>query len=117
MTPAVDSNARRFFAGFDRIYSFFASDDLDFRARIRAATEAAVSFHPFRPGGDGHVSAAYLRAIGCDEDASPTYPRLEPTADDLAAAARVIAQSGCGRSNLIVIFPGSGSPGQELAGG
>ena len=111
----VDSSARRFFAGFDRIYSFFASDDLDFRARIRAATDAAVSFHPFRPGGDGHVSAAYLRAteIECDETASPTYPRLEPTAEDLAAASRVIAQSGCGRSNLIVIFPGSGSPAKN----
>jgi heptosyltransferase-2 len=111
--PAVDSDARRFFADFDRIYSFFASDDLDFRARIRAATDAAVSFHPFRPGGGGHVSAAYLRAIECDETASPTYPRLEPTPDDLAAAARVIAQSGCSRSNLIVIFPGSGSPAKN----
>ncbi len=111
--PAVDSDARRFFADFDRIYSFFVSDDLDFRARIRAATDAAVSFHPFRPGGDGHVSAAYLRAVECNETASPAYPRLEPTADDLAAAARVIAQSGCGRSNLTVIFPGSGSPAKN----
>lgn len=106
-------NARRFFADFDRIYSFFASDDWRFRARLAAATDGHVSFHPFRPGGDGHVSAAYLRAIEIDEAASPVYPRLEPTPDDLAAAARAIVQSKCGSSNLIVIFPGSGSPGKN----
>jgi len=109
-TPA-NLNARRFFADFDRIYSFFASDDWRFRARLAAATDGHVSFHPFRPGGDGHVSAAYLRAI--DETAMALDARLEPTPDDLAAAARAIAQSKCDRSNLIVIFPGSGSPGKN----
>ena len=100
--------ARRFFSDFDRVYSFFASDDSRFRARLAAATDGEVSFHPFRPGGEGHVSAGYLRTIG--EDASPMDPRLEPTPDDLAAAARVLAGSKCGSSNPIVIFPGSGSP-------
>jgi heptosyltransferase-3 len=103
--------ARRFFGDFDRIYSFFASDDARFRARLAAASDAEVSFHPFRPGGDGHVSAAYLQAIG--EDASPIDVRFEPTSDDLAAAARALAESKCDRSNLIVIFPGSGSPGKN----
>ncbi len=114
-TDDTSADARRFFADFDRIYSFFASDDRRFRARLSAATDGHVSFHPFRPGGDGHVSAAYLRAtqIEIDETASPIYQRLEPTPDDLAAAARAIAQSGCGSSNLIVIFPGSGSPGKN----
>lgn len=113
-TPA-NSNARRFFADFDRIYSFFASDDRRFRARLAAATDGHVSFHPFRPGGDGHISAAYLRAteIEIDAAASPGYPRLEPTAHDLAAASRALVQSKCGVSNLIVIFPGSGSPGKN----
>ncbi len=103
--------ARRFFGEFDRIYSFFASDDARFRARIAAATHAQISFHPFRPAGDGHVSAGYLRSIG--EDASPVEARLEPTSDDLAAAARGLAASKCDGSNLIVIFPGSGSPGKN----
>lgn len=111
-TPA-GANARRFFADFDRIYSFFASDDLRFRARIAAATDGEVSFHPFRPGSDGHVSAAYLRAIEIEAAASPAYQRLEPTADDFAAASRAIEQSGCGSANLIVIFPGSGSPAKN----
>ncbi len=111
----TSGNARRFFADFDRIYSFFASDDRRFRARLAAATNGHVSFHPFRPGDGGHVSAAYLRAteIGIDDPALPVDSRLEPTPDDLAAAARAIVQSQCGSSNLIVIFPGSGSPGKN----
>jgi len=111
----VNLNARRFFTDFDRIYSFFASDDRRFRARLAAATDGHVSFHPFRPSGDGHVSAAYLQAteIEIDETALPVDARLEPTPDDLAAAARTIVQSRCDRSNLIVIFPGSGSPGKN----
>ncbi len=115
-TPA-NSNARRYFAEFDRIYSFFASDDLRFRARLRAATDGHISFHPFRPVDDGHVSAAYLRAIGTDEPALPMDSRLEPTPDDLVAAARAIVQSRCGRSNPIVIFPGSGSPAKNWPAG
>ena len=111
MFSESSGGARRFFGEFDRIYSFFASDDARFRARLAAATDAQVSFHPFRPGGDGHVSAGYLRSIG--EDASPAEARLEPTSDDLAAAARVLAESKCDGSNLVVIFPGSGSPGKN----
>jgi heptosyltransferase-3 len=103
--------SRGFFGDFDRIYSFFASDDARYRARLAAATDGDVSFHPFRPGGDGHVSAGYLRAIG--EGALPIDVRLEPTSDDLAAASRALAESKCGRSNLIVIFPGSGSPAKN----
>jgi ADP-heptose:LPS heptosyltransferase len=110
-TESGSESARRFFAEFDRIYSFFASDDDRFRARLEAATDAVVSFHPFRPAGDGHVSDAYLRAI----DAAVSHPdsRLEPTSDDLAAAARAIAESKCGSSNPVVIFPGSGSPAKN----
>jgi heptosyltransferase-2 len=108
---SLNPSARRFFGDFDRIYSFFASDDLRFRVRLAAATDAEVSFHPFRLDSDGHVSAGYLRAIG--EDASPIDARLEPTPDDLAAASRVLAESKCDRANLIVIFPGSGSPAKN----
>ncbi len=103
--------ARRFFGDFDRIYSFFASDDSRFRARLAAATDGEVSFHPFRPGGEGHVSAGYLRAIG--EASSAIDARLEPMPDDLAVASRVLAESKCDSSNLILIFPGSGSPGKN----
>jgi ADP-heptose:LPS heptosyltransferase len=105
------SGARRSFGEFDHVYSFFASDDARVRARLAAAIDGEVSFHPFRPGGEGHVSAGYLRAIG--EASSPMDARLEPTPNDLAAALRVLAESKCDGSNLILIFPGSGSPGKN----
>src|ERR1700678_4104207 len=85
----ASGGARRFFGEFDRIYSFFASDDSRFRARLAAATDGEVSFHRFRPTGDGHVSEGYLRAI--DPGAAPMDARLEPTPDDLAAASRAFA--------------------------
>jgi len=107
----ASDNARRFFSDFDRIYSFFASDDARFRGRLAAATDAVLSFHPFRPGGEGHVSAGYLRAI--DAAASQVVTRLEPTPDDLAAATRVLTQAKCDASRLLVIFPGSGSPAKN----
>ncbi len=103
-------DARGFFVGFDRIYSFFASDDARFRERLAAATDAEVSFHSFRPTGEGHVSAGYLREVG--EGAWMLEARLEPTADDLAAA-RALLESKCDISNLVVIFPGSGSPAKN----
>jgi ADP-heptose:LPS heptosyltransferase len=107
----TSGGARRFFGEFDRVYSFFASDDPRFSDRLAAATDGEVSFHPFRPGGEGHVSAGYLRAIG--EDDSPMDARIELTTDDLVAASRVLAGSKCDGSNLIVIFPGSGSPAKN----
>ncbi len=107
----TSGGARRFFGDFDRVYSFFASDDLRFRARLAAATDGEVSFHPFRPDGDGHVSAGYLGAVGAT--ALPMDARVEPTPEDLAAAFRMLAESRCDGLNLIVIFPGSGSPGKN----
>ena len=103
-------DARRFFGDFDRIYSFFASDDARFRERLAAATDAEVSFHSFRPTGEGHVSAGYLREVG--KGAWILDARIEPTADDLAAA-RALLESKCDVSNLVVIFPGSGSPAKN----
>jgi heptosyltransferase III len=108
---ASSDGARRFFADFDRIYSFFASDDPRFRAQLAAATGGEVSFHQFRPAGDGHVSAPYLRAIG-ETDSADDWG-IAPTADDLAGASRALRQSGCDSSNLVVIFPGSGSPAKN----
>lgn len=102
------ASARKFFASFDRIYSFFAADDAGFRGRLTSVTDGVASFHPFRPDGEGHVAAAYLEAIG--EVSAPLNARLEPTADDITTAAGALANAGADSSNLIAIFPGSGSP-------
>ena len=111
-----DSGTRSpFFAGYARIYSFFASNDANFRKRLSAVAGGEVSFHPFRPVDDGshqpHVAAAYLRSIG--ESDAPLHPRIEPSRDDLRAAADAIAKARCDLSTLIAIFPGSGSPAKN----
>jgi ADP-heptose:LPS heptosyltransferase len=114
-SDSASFKSREFFAGYERIYSFFASGDANFRARLAAATGGKVSFHPFRPLDDDshepHVAAAYLRSIG--EAGAPMHPRIEPTRDDLRAAADAIAKSRCDPANLIAIFPGSGSPAKN----
>src|SRR5271163_3724038 len=62
-SPAEMTAAREFFVDFERIYSFFAADDSRFRHSLSAVARE-VCFHPFRPPGDGHVAAAYLRSVG-----------------------------------------------------
>jgi heptosyltransferase-3 len=114
-SDTADPGAREFFAGYERIYSFFASGDANFRARLGVATGGKVSFHPFRPIDDGandpHIAAAYLRSI--EEAGASMHPRIEPTRDDLRAAADAIAKSRGDPANLVAIFPGSGSPAKN----
>lgn len=110
-SSATDPAVREFFAGYGRIYSFFASGDPHFRNALGAATDGEVSFHPFRPSDDGsgerHIADAYLRSIGAVD--APATPRIEPTPDDLRAASEALASARCDPENLVAIFPGSGS--------
>jgi heptosyltransferase-3 len=99
--------AHNFFKCFERIYSFFAANHAGYRERLIAATDGVVSFHQFRPNGDGHVAAAYLDSIG--EPGARLEVRVEPTAEDIGAASRAITDVGVDASKLVAIFPGSGS--------
>jgi ADP-heptose:LPS heptosyltransferase len=106
--------AHAFFRPFTRIYSFFASDDARFRRALEAAAAptAAVSFHAFRPAGDGHVAAAYLEEIG-EREARPTEPPdalMEVLEEDIAEAKDALARLGLGEARIVLLFPGSGSP-------
>ena len=101
--------ASEFFGAFDAVHSFFAFDDADFRAGLRSAIRGEVRFHPFRPDGDGHIAAAYLRSVG--DAAKLPLPRIEPTLDDIAAARDALGlDADMITSDLVAIFPGSGSP-------
>ena len=99
-------------ADFDRIYSFFASDDARFRARLAAATDAEVSFHPFRPEWRrpciGGLLARDRRGRFAGECAARTDCRM------ISRRRRACwRESKCDSSNLVVIFPGSGSPAKN----
>ena len=103
------SRSREFFSQFDRIYSFFAADDAQFRAALTASTDGAASFHPFRPEGEGHVAEAYLRSIGESAPWLGESRLVQPTPSDIADAKVALRSSGCDTTKLMVLFPGSGS--------
>lgn len=100
--------AQRFFGPFERIYCFFGARIPGFRSALgRASREHAVSFHHFRPPGEGHVAEAYLGGIG--EDARGALAaELSLLRSDVESAARRLgglAEPG----KFVAIFPGSGS--------
>ncbi len=103
----ADPSTRAFFEQFRRIYSFFAADDADFRRALAAATPGEVSFHPFRPPGDGHIAQLYLDSVdGADE---AIESRIDFTPSDLDSAQRLLQKLEIARGKFLLIFPGSGS--------
>ncbi|MFZ0887548.1 MAG: hypothetical protein WA005_03780, partial [Candidatus Binataceae bacterium] len=111
VSTEIGTETQEFFAAFDRIYSFFASRHRRFRDSLTIASSGAASFHPFRPGGPGHVAAAYLRSLG--EHSSVVESRIELLADDIEAAARRLERHGLVPGEFVLLLPGSGSPAKN----
>ncbi len=111
-----DAETRKFFDGFQRIYSFFAEDDARFRKSLASAARGEISFYPFRPPGDGHVAACYLRSIGeqpaamrSENPAATRDGRIDLLPADSEAALRRLTSLGLERGRFILLLPGSGS--------
>ncbi len=101
------ADARGFFGAFQRIYSFFAAGNRSFREALAIASDAELSFHPFRPDRAGHVAVAYLHALG--EPVNSLECRVEVLPHDLAAAARRLSDHGLTAGRFALLLPGSGS--------
>jgi hypothetical protein len=100
-------SARAFFGNFGRIHCFFANGDLQFR-RSLAAIVPETHFYPFEPSSEGHIAAAYLRAIGSKtEGLPPARFRLLPS--DQQSAMQIIERHALQSREYLLIFPGSGS--------
>jgi len=96
-----------FFGQFGKIYSFFAADDHTFRRSLSAAASGEVSFHRFRPPGDGHLSRLYLDSIGaCGE---PLESRVDLARSDFDSADELLHRVGAAHGKFCLVFPGSGS--------
>jgi heptosyltransferase-3 len=115
-----DAETRKFFDGFQRIYSFFAEDDARFRQSLASAARCEISFYPFRPPGDAHVAACYLRSIGQDpaatlaeDPAAMLDSRIDLLPADIEAASRRLTNLGLERRRFILLLPGSGSAGKN----
>jgi heptosyltransferase III len=103
----AEPRAHAFFGQFGRIYSFFASDDHNFRRRLGAAACGEVSFHRFRPPGDGHLGRLYLDSVGaCGE---PLESHIDLARSDFDSAAEVLHRVGAAHGKFCLVFPGSGS--------
>jgi hypothetical protein len=126
---AISFETRAFFASFAHVYSFFASDDSHFRDALQAATDGRATFIPFRPAGEGHVAAAYLREFGASDTfevgASPAIPNersgsgqiaegtldcsIDLDRDDLDLAEDRLTSLGLDIGKYLLVLPGSGS--------
>ncbi len=105
------ADARGFFGAFQRIYSFFAAGNRSFREALAIASDAELSFHPFRPDCTGHVAAAYLDALGEPANSLECglQVHLNVLPHDLAAAARRLSDHGLTAGRFALLLPGSGS--------
>jgi heptosyltransferase-2 len=99
--------AHAFFGQFGRIYSFFAADDHNFRRSLSVAASGEVSFHRFRPPGNGHLSRLYLDSIGASGE--PLESRVDLARSDFNSADEVLHRVGAAHGKFCLVFPGSGS--------
>jgi heptosyltransferase-2 len=99
---------RNFFGQYQRIDSFFASDNKIFRSSLEQAAQSKVSFYPFRPAGSGHVAECYLRVIGAIVP-QPLDARVDVLPDDLRDAQRRLSRLGLRPGRFVLVLPGSGS--------
>ncbi len=103
----ADSTARKFFGEFDEILSFFAFDDAAYRRGLERASGGALTFHRFRPPGEGHIAELYLRSIGAP--ACPVESRIDLTPGDRKSAHDILARVGVAPRKFVILLPGSGS--------
>ncbi len=104
---ASDPAARKFFGQFDKICSFFAFDDPNYRRNLSLVCGGSVTFHRFRPHGAGHIAELYLKSIGAENE--PVESRIDLMLADHEAAAEVIARLDLIPGEFVTLFPGSGS--------
>jgi len=103
-----DQPVAEFFGQFGVVYSFFAADDPNFRRSLEACTRGSVSFHRFRPEGEGHISRLYCEAV--DGGREPLDSHIDLSTADLSAAGQVLDQVNATPGKFVLLFPGSGSP-------
>lgn len=113
-----DPAAQKFFGQFDKIYSFFAFDDPVYRRNLSLVGGGSVSFHRFRPDGEGHIAELYMKSIAAENE--PIESRIDLTPEDHEAAAAVIGRLNLIPDEFVMLFPGSGSekknwPGKRFA--
>jgi ADP-heptose:LPS heptosyltransferase len=131
-SPADDAPAQaaEFFGSFSSIHSFFTANDERFRQALARACRGEVFFYPFRPQAEGHISTAYVEALGetaADATAGSAIAAGNPSAgqsrmnreglvlraEDFREAERLLGECGVERGRFVLLMPGSGSPAKN----
>ena len=104
-----DREARRFFRGYGAVYSWFASGNREFVARLGALTAGRARVFPFRPArAAGHQADYYLGALH-PRSASPAQPAVALRGDAIRWCEEFWARHSLQRRAVLVIAPGSGA--------
>ncbi len=101
------SELDEFFGRYVAIYSFFASDNHQFRRNLTRVSRGRARFFPFHPPGTGHRAGRYLKLIGERRLDRAVQLSLQP--EDFASAAGELSKGGISPGGYLLLLPGSGS--------
>ncbi|HEX9444017.1 MAG TPA: glycosyltransferase family 9 protein [Candidatus Binatia bacterium] len=98
----------RFFAPYERVYSWTGGGDRNFTGRIESAAGERAKVFPFRPAAaPPHISDYYLECVGAR--AGEALPEVAPRPEALAWGRRWLAERGLGGKKILAVAPGSGA--------
>jgi len=106
---AQDEQVRRFFAGYDAIYSWFASQQPAFVEQLQKVANNRVLVFRFRPEtNDSHQADYYLACLNCTVPDAPE-PLVALRSEALCWRDGFCRDQGIGSEPLLIVAPGSGS--------
>ena len=101
-------DTQRFFRGYDAVYSWFASGDPAFTARLQAATSGKARIFPFRPvQAETHQADYYWSCMNHQGAAASPAPAISPQA--FRWSEDFWAEHALHRRAVLTIGPGSGA--------
>ena len=105
----------RFFAPYERVYSWTGSADRNFVEQIGRAASGRALLFPFRPDGGPrrHIADYYLACVGAGVSGAPLEvapaPQIAPRPDALVWGRRWLAERGFAGKKILAVAAGSGA--------
>jgi ADP-heptose:LPS heptosyltransferase len=104
-----DAQVKRFFRGYDAVYSWFASRNEEFVLRLQSVTDGRARVFPFRPSvAEGHQADYYLNSVS-HPDGFSAQPVVALRAEAICWADRFCARHSLQSRPVLAIAPGSGA--------
>ncbi|MGH7853655.1 MAG: glycosyltransferase family 9 protein [Candidatus Binatia bacterium] len=104
----MDEEAKRFFRGYDAVYSWFASGHQEFVRRLQVMTGGVARVFPFRPARiEGHQADFYLSCLNHAGDSAEPMVTIRPEA--LRWCEEFWVRHALHQRAVLTIAPGSGA--------